>query len=170
MSTTQCPRCKKDFARRIRRNGIVDELLSVCYFYPFRCQFCGYRFSTLKWGVRYVRTDLDRRQFERIRVSFPATLSSGQGEGECQVTDISVGGCRLKTTAELRKDDLVQMHLQLPGHDSGVEVEAAVVRLTMPHFVGIQFLRIAEPDIRILGKFVTDRLDSASQSSSEVLS
>jgi len=39
-----CPVCKEDGARRSRRNGIAEYLVSIIGLYPWRCRSCHVRF------------------------------------------------------------------------------------------------------------------------------
>jgi hypothetical protein len=50
-----CPKCKREPVRRSKRNGFTEQVLSLVYIYPFRCEQCDYRFWALQFGVRYVK-------------------------------------------------------------------------------------------------------------------
>ena len=54
-----CPKCGGTLARRSHRSGLAEEMLSVVYVYPFRCQLCAHRFLALQWGARYHRIAQD---------------------------------------------------------------------------------------------------------------
>ncbi len=50
-----CPECGGTLARRSHRSGLAEEMFSLIYLYPFRCQLCAHRFFALQWGVHYHR-------------------------------------------------------------------------------------------------------------------
>jgi hypothetical protein len=78
MADPRCPNCSREYVARVARVGFTEKhLLSFFYIYPFKRQLCGYRFSALRWGVRYLRMEEDRREYERLRVVFPV---HNQGE------------------------------------------------------------------------------------------
>ena len=70
MTQLKCPNCSRQFVRRVSRRGVAESLLSVVYVYPFKCQICGFRFPMLRWGVRYVRVEVDHREYDRMPMSF----------------------------------------------------------------------------------------------------
>lgn len=57
-----CPKCDGTLARRSHRDGLVEQLISLMYVYPFRCQHCSHRFFALLWGIRYHRVPVDHRE------------------------------------------------------------------------------------------------------------
>ena len=95
MADLKCPNCARDFVRRVSRTGVVERLLSVFYVYPFKCQLCGYRFRFFQWGVRYFRVEEDRREYDRMEMSFPVTFASDEGSGDGTLVNVSMGGCSL---------------------------------------------------------------------------
>jgi hypothetical protein len=52
---TACPRCTSTIVYRARRAGLIEQLLSTVYIYPFRCGHCFTRFRLMQWGQRYTR-------------------------------------------------------------------------------------------------------------------
>ncbi len=77
-------------------------------------------------------------------MTFLVTFSGQQMRGEGVGTDISLGGCRLRTDAQLWKGTLLQVQVQPQGCDLPIVVEAAVVR-SVQSTVAFQFLRFT-PD------------------------
>ena len=154
---TQCPKCTRDFARRIHREGWWEHLLSSFYLYPYRCQICSHRFKALKLR-RYVKQSADRRQYERIEIDLPATFSCPERQGEGQVIDISVAGCRLSCDAQLEKETILRLEIQVPEDTRSISVEGAIVRTSKPAFMGLQFLRFTGGDQRRLGKVMLKQL------------
>lgn len=76
MADLRCPNCSKEYVARVARVGLVEGLLGLFYIYPFKCQLCGCRFSALQWGVRYLRMEEDRREYERLPSAFPVAFNA----------------------------------------------------------------------------------------------
>jgi len=74
MKAPTCPKCKSELVGRTHRAGLVEQALSLGYVYPFKCQVCQHRFLRLRWGERYVRVPLDRRDAERLPTRIPVTI------------------------------------------------------------------------------------------------
>jgi hypothetical protein len=101
-----CPKCSREFVKRVPRQGFTEKLLGVFYIYPFRCQLCGYRFRFLQWGVRYQRIQEDRREYERLAINCPVSLRGENLYSEGRVVDISLGGCTAMIETQLSTGDL----------------------------------------------------------------
>lgn len=151
-----CPRCRKNFVKRTRREGFVERLLGQLYIYPFRCQLCAHRFRSMRWGVRYHCMPVDRRQYVRLPVRFPASFSSDQGEGTGVVTQLSIDGCTVEAATSVFAGALLCVRLEIPGQEPEITVETAVVRtvLHQRNWVGLEFLRLASAEKDRLTQFV----------------
>lgn len=58
-----------------------------------------------------------RRAHPRYRVSFRVTLMREESsEVEGAVTDLGAGGCFVESGVQVREDDLVKLHIDVPGH------------------------------------------------------
>ena len=112
-----CPRCSREYVKRVSRVGLGERLISLFYVYPFRCQLCGHRFQLLQWGVEYKRIEEDRREYERMPASFPINFDAGAVQGRGLAVDISMAGCTFHTEAELVEGNILQMRLDAPGRD-----------------------------------------------------
>ena len=93
MTKVKCPNCARDFVRRCFETESLEKFLSIFYVYPFKCQLCGYRFRFLQWGVRYVRVEEDRREYDRMEMSFPVSFNADAISGQGTLIDVSMGGC-----------------------------------------------------------------------------
>ncbi|MCH8819210.1 MAG: PilZ domain-containing protein [Acidobacteria bacterium] len=158
---TQCPKCTKDFSRRIHREGWWEHLLSSVFLYPYRCQICSHRFKAFKPFKRYVKRPVDRRQYQRIETNLPATFSCPGTQGEGRVIDLSVGGCRLSSNTQLKEGTILKLEIRVPDEARTISVEGAIVRTSKPSFVGLQFLRFSGDDQRRLGKVMLKQLAAA---------
>ena len=149
-----CPRCSKEYVRRVSRVGPGERLISLFYVYPFRCQLCGHRFKLLQWGVKYRRIEEDRREYERMPASFPITFDDGAGQGRGLAVDISMAGCTFHTEAALVEGNVLRMRLELPEETSPVSVEAVIIRSFGSGRVGVEFLRVENGERERLQRFI----------------
>ena len=115
--------------------------LSLFYVYPFKCQLCGHRFRAFQRGVRYLRVEEDRREYDRMEVKFPLLFSGEKISGAGMLLNISMAGCSFATAAEPGIGMIVKLELQISGSVSPVTVDAAVVRNVHQGSAGVEFLR-----------------------------
>jgi PilZ domain-containing protein len=143
MNAPACPKCKSPLVGRTHRNGMTEQALSLAYVYPFKCQVCQHRFRRLRWGERYVRVHLDRRDTERLPTRIPVTIhwkDGGQGQGT--VRDISVMGCGIETEAVVPMGALVLLQLE-PEGEPPIDIDVGEVRSRQPRRIGVRFARVA---------------------------
>ena len=149
-----CPRCSREYVRRVRRVGLAERLISLFYVYPFRCQLCGHRFQLLQWGVKYKRLEEDRREYERMPVSFPATFVADGVNGQGLVVDISIAGCSLRTESQIAEGKIVSMGLPVANETHPVRVKAAIVRSFQAGRAGVEFLQFDNGERERLQSFI----------------
>ncbi len=159
----QCPKCCKRGGNRLQRGGVLEHLLSCVYIYPYRCVACWRRFRALQWGTRYVRTRASRRSHRRFQTHLPVLFSYGQTHGEGVVTNIAMGGCRLKTDVKLTEDTPLELKLQVPGSEIEIRVERATVRSVENFFAGLSFARVAGAEKKRLRRFLVQLVTSQSK-------
>jgi hypothetical protein len=141
MTPLRCPSCAREFVRRVARSGLWEVISSVFYIYPYKCQLCGERFRSLRWGVRYIRVDEDRREYDRMEMRFPVTFSGEDVSGEGVLLNISMGGCSFHTGVNLSKGMVVKLGLQISNDVAPVIVDAAIVRDVRAGAAGVEFLQ-----------------------------
>jgi PilZ domain len=149
-----CPKCSREFVKRVPRKGFTEKLLGVFYIYPFRCQLCGYRFRFLQWGIRYQRIQEDRREYERLAINCPVSLRGENLYSEGSVVDISLGGCTAMIDTQLTAGDLCSVGLYLSNDPLPIRVDAAVVRTARPNSLGIEFIKFLDNDRERLQLFI----------------
>ncbi len=150
----QCPKCGKEGGNRLQRGGVLGHLKSFVYIYHYRCVACWRRFRALQWGTRYVRRPANRRSHRRFQTHLPVVFSSGQTHGEGIVTNIAIGGCRLKTDVKLTEDTPLELKLQVPGTEIEIRVERATVRSVESFFAGLSFARLARAEKKRLRRYL----------------
>jgi len=158
MAEIKCPNCARDFVRRVPRAGLSEVVLSVFYVYPFKCQLCGERFRDLQWGVRYTRVEEDRRDYDRMEIDFPIGFAGDDIRGDGAVLNVSMGGCRFKTGAQLGLGTILRVELRVSADLPPVIVDAAVVRSVGGGSIGVEFLQWQEGERQRLQLFVRGML------------
>lgn len=154
MAAIKCPKCARDFVRRVSRAGL-EKFLSLFYVYPFRCQLCSGRFRAFQPGVRYRRVAEDRREYQRMEMKFPVTITGPDGvQVPGMLLNLSMGGCSVATDADLAAGMIVKIELAITGMTRPVMVEAALVRAINVGIAGMEFLRWQEKERERLQLFI----------------
>jgi len=154
----ECPQCHADLVRRISQSGPAERLLNFFSIYSFRCQLCAYRYRAFFFGADNIGLPLDKRQFERLPTNVSAIIVGAQGRSEDVITDLSMGGCTLRTTAALPKGAFLHLNLKPSDHESAILVETAMVRSVRPEGVGLEFLEFEGTHKDRLTQFVRSLL------------
>jgi len=149
-----CPRCSREYVKRVGRVGLGERLASLFYIYPFRCQLCGHRFQLLQWGVTYQKIEEDRREYERVPARFPITFDARAVQGRGLAVDISMAGCTFHTETELAEGSILQMRLEVPQETSPVRVEAVIIRTLRAGRVGVEFVQFESGERERLQRFI----------------
>ncbi len=152
--SAQCPTCEQNGALRVAREGVGGYLLSLLYIYPYRCKACWRRFRAIKWGTHYIKRETNRRQYRRFQTHFPVILSCQGLLGEGIVTNLAMGGCRLKSHLELTEKSSLRRNLQLPGDGPELRVDTAVVRAAQTLSASLSFSRLAGHERQQLRQFL----------------
>ena len=150
-----CPLCQSTYVRRAHRAGFLEQTLSLFYIYPFRCQLCSARFTTLQWGVRYSAQTEDPRRYERISVHFPVLFGNALTVGKGVVTDMSVADCAISTDLPLQQGDTLKLELYPKTGRPPIVVAQAVVRSIRQGLAGVQFVDVEESEKARLNRFVS---------------
>ena len=150
----ECPQCHATIVRRINQPGPVERLFNFFSIYSFRCQLCAHRYRRLSVGANTVAAISEKRQFERLPTNVRAIIVGPQGRSEDLITDLSMGGCTLQTTASLTKGAFLHLNLQPSGDESAIVVETAMVRSVRPGGVGLEFLEFEGEQKDRLARFV----------------
>ena len=154
MADLRCPNCSKEYVARVARVGLVEGLLGLFYIYPFKCQLCGCRFSALQWGVRYLRMEEDRREYERLPSAFPVAFNAEDLGGDGVACDVSMSGCTFRAeTHQPKEGSVLSMRLQIAKDVEPIAVEAVVRNVRQGH-VGVEFLRFQQAGKERLQHFV----------------
>jgi hypothetical protein len=127
--------------RRSHRTDVLERLLGLFHYYPFRCQTCGKRFWHMQWRQRYARIPLERRDYDRLPVRIKVTLITPDGTVEAVARDISLNGCALETTTDVPRTRPFALLLHAGGPP--IRVDVAIARFTTGGIVGVKFDELA---------------------------
>ncbi len=159
MKTLHCPSCGTRFVRVTYYEGTVERMLNHLKVFPFRCQLCTKRFRTFWAGSPNAKQAVDRRQYKRLSASFHVNLlSDDAARTDNRVTDISMGGCTLETTATLQRGTFLELIIKPTSNENTIKVETAMVCSVRPKSMGIQFLELQSNDKHRLSQVVLSLL------------
>ena len=86
---------------------------------------------------------MERRRSERFKVRFRSSFSAGTMlGGDGTVVDVSERGCRIASETTPPKETELEMRVHLPGEESPIEIETAVVVWSDGHEFGLEFKRL----------------------------
>lgn len=144
-SNITCPTCHAVKVRLAARKGLSDTLLGGLTIYPFRCQLCAERFR--KFLGR--RTVNPRRSFDRVEVSFPVwfriprTPGSPRMANEGVIENLSIRGCRIRTTASVILGSRLELEFQYANDSLPITIAEGVVRSSgVGGAIGVRFTRL----------------------------
>jgi len=159
MKNLHCPSCGTPFVRVTYHEGTVERVLNRFKIIPFRCQICTARFRAY-WAVSPNATQMvDRRQYKRLPASFHANLLADNAvRTENRVTDISMGGCTLETTATLPRGTFLELTIKPASSEDAIKIETAMVCSVRPESMGVRFLELLANDKHRLSQVVLSLL------------
>jgi hypothetical protein len=156
-SNITCPTCKAVKVRLAARKGLSDAILGGFTIYPFRCQLCADRFR--KFLGR--RTLNPRRSFDRVDVSFPVwfrphrTPGSSRLGQEGVIENLSIRGCRIRTTAPVIIGSRLELEFQYSNDSLPITIAEAMVRSSgRDGMVGLRFTRLHRGEERRIRRIV----------------
>jgi len=159
MKNLHCPSCGTPFVRVTYHEGTVERVLNRFKIIPFRCQICTTRFRAY-WAVSPNATQMvDRRQYKRLPASFHANLLADNAvRTENRVTDISMGGCTLETTATLPRGTFLELTIKPASSEDAIKIETAMVCSVRQESMGVRFLELLANDKHRLSQVVLSLL------------
>ncbi len=84
-------------------------------------------------------SEMEKRKQVRFTVQFRSTFSANQQEGEGRTVDLSLGGCKIESTAPVIAGTKYEMRLYVPGFDWPLRIDEAQVRWTKVGVFGVEF-------------------------------
>lgn len=159
MKDLHCPNCGTPFVRVIPDEGAIGRVLTRFKYVPFRCQLCTTRFRVFRNHVPAETSPTDRRQYERLPVSFRANLLANNAvRMDHRVTDISMGGCTLETTTNLPQGTFIELVIKPASDEEPIKIGTAMVCSSRPESMGIRFLEMVTDDKHRLSQVILSLL------------
>lgn len=159
MNYPHCPSCGTPFVRAIHDEGTLERILTRFKIFSFRCQLCTNHFHSFWPSESGVTQASDRRQYNRLPVSFRANyFAEDTVRIDDRVTDISMGGCTLETTSTLPRGTFLELFIKPVSDEEAIRIETAVVCSLRPESMGIRFLEILSHDKNRLSQVILSLL------------
>lgn len=95
-----------------------------------------------------------QRQYPRIVVQVPGRFQGEVPAAEGTVLNLSWAGCAFRSDRVLHVGQFLEVDIHLPGAESSVHVDVAVVRWAQDQKFGLDFLQIKPEAQRCLRGFV----------------
>ena len=161
MKDPHCPSCGTPFVRVAQQAGAVERVLNRFHVFPFRCQLCMMRFRAIWKRSADASREFDRREFKRLPSSFQAKVLTEQSAvSSHRVTDISMVGCTLETTAPYQKGMFLELTIKPASNEEAIKVDAAMVCSVRSSSLGVRFLEFHPEEQRRLSQVVLSLLVS----------
>ena len=159
MHTPSCPKCGTAKTKLAPRSGVADRLLGTLTIYPFRCQLCTHRFTTF-FGK--LKTN-PRRNYDRVSVEYPAHVRPIRDPSqrivvEGVLSNLSLRGCRMRTTQRIPMGCHVMLEFHPAEYDDPIMVDGAIVRSRCAEGFGLRFSSLLRSEERRLRRILDLRL------------
>jgi c-di-GMP-binding flagellar brake protein YcgR len=159
MRDPHCPSCGTPYVRIVYDEGTVERILNRFRMFSFRCQLCTARFRVYRAQRPAQPSVSDRRQYKRLPVSFRANLLAENARRmDNRVTDISMGGCTLETTATLPQGSFIELVIKPASNEEPIKIGTAIVCSSRPESMGIRFLEMVADDKNRLSQVILSLL------------
>ena len=159
MRDPHCPSCGTPFVRVVYDEGTLERLLNRFKLFSFRCQLCTTRFRAYRNQFPGQTSVADRRQYKRLPVSFRANLlAENTTRMDNRVTDISMGGCTLETTAILPQGTFIELVIKPASEEEPIKIGTAMVCSSRQESMGIRFLEMMADDKNRLSQVILSLL------------
>lgn len=137
----------------------MGRFLNRFRIFSFRCQLCTTRFRAYRNQLPGQSSVADRRQYKRLPVSFRANLLAENAmRMDNRVTDISMGGCTLETTATFPHGTFIELVIKPASEEEPIKIGTAMVCSSRPESMGIRFLEMMADDKNRLSQVILSLL------------
>ena len=159
MHIGNCPKCGTSKTRLAPRNSVTDRLLGGLTIYPVRCQLCTHRFTTF---LGKLKTN-PRRNYERVSVQYPAQVRPTHDPSqrvvvEGTLSNLSLRGCRVRTSQRLPMGSHVMLEFHPVEYDDPIMIDEAIVRSRCAEGIGLRFSSFLRSEERRLRRILDLRL------------
>ena len=159
MHAKNCPKCGTAKTKLAPRRGMTDHLLGTLTIYPVRCQLCAHRFTTF---LGKLKTN-PRRNYDRVSVQYPVEVRpihdpSQHVVVEGTLSDLSLRGCRVRTSQRIPMGCQVMLEFHPAEYDDPIMVDGAIVRSRCAEGIGLRFSSLLRSEERRLSRLLALRL------------
>ena len=159
MHVGNCPKCGTSKTRLAPRKSVTDRLLSALTIYPVRCQLCTHRFTTF---LGKLKTN-PRRNYDRVSVQYPAQVRPAHDPSqrivvEGTLSNLSLRGCRVRTSQRIPMGCQVMLEFHPAEYDDPIMVDGAIVRSRCAEGIGLRFSSLRRSEERRLRRILDLRL------------
>ncbi len=89
---------------------------------------------------------MEKRRQPRFTTQFRSTFSTTDEEGQGRTVDLSQGGCKVESTAQVTAGMSMECRLYVPGFDWPLRIDEAIVRWVKGGTFGLEFVRIRQEE------------------------
>jgi PilZ domain len=159
MRICPCPKCGTLKTKLAPRHGVADRLLGTLTIYPFRCQLCAHRFTTF---LGKLKTN-PRRNYDRVSVQYSAQVRpirdpSQRVVVEGTLSDLSLRGCRVRTSQRIPMGCQVMLEFYPAEYDDPIMIDGAIVRSRCAEGIGLRFSSFLRSEERRISRLLALRL------------
>ena len=159
MHVGNCPKCGTSKTRLAPRKSVTDRLLSALTIYPVRCQLCTHRFTTF---LGKLKTN-PRRNYDRVSVQYPAQVRPAHDPSqrivvEGTLSNLSLRGCRVRTSQRIPMGCQVMLEFHPAEYDDPIMIDGAIVRSRCAEGIGLRFSSFLRSEERRLRRILELRL------------
>jgi len=98
---------------------------------------------------------MEKREYPRVTVQLPVSLSSSGVAGGGLVTGLSARGCTVVSDELIQTGTSLALHIQLPEQYAPLKVDLAEVRWAQGREFGLEFLRLRLEEKTRLQRFLS---------------
>lgn len=98
---------------------------------------------------------MERREFARVTVELPLSLSGNSMAGGGLVSGLSARGCTLVSDELILPGTTLALRIQLPAQSAPLKVDLAEVRWAQGRECGLEFLRLRLEEKERLQRFLS---------------
>jgi PilZ domain-containing protein len=159
MHVGNCPKCGTSKTRLAPRKSVTDRLLSALTIYPVRCQLCTHRFTTFLGKLK----KNPRRNYDRVSVQYPAQVRPAHDPSqrivvEGTLSNLSLRGCRVRTSQRIPMGCQVMLEFHPAEYDDPIMIDGAIVRSRCAEGIGLRFSSFLRSEERRLRRILELRL------------
>ena len=159
MHVGNCPKCGTSKTQLAPRKSVTDRLLSALTIYPVRCQLCTHRFTTFLGKLK----KNPRRNYDRVSVQYPAQVRPAHDPSqrivvEGTLSNLSLRGCRVRTSQRIPMGCQVMLEFHPAEYDDPIMIDGAIVRSRCAEGIGLRFSSFLRSEERRLRRILELRL------------